>query len=310
MQTMVAFTTRDHSWVGTVGFRSFAQEVDVAVGLALKCGENMRATAGAAALFKDGDDGIDPQTATDLENERLVTAGLREAFPSHDIIGEESSAAAGGVPAVEARPTWIIDPIDGTQNFCHGMPESVVSIGLAVGGLPELGVIYDPYRDDLYVGVVEEGAYLNGRRLPPADEGAPDQLDRSVVLSDLGYERSAQGSARLSAVYRALLDRNVFAFRIVGSTVLSLAWLASGRCDAVIMGVGKRDTPKAWDWCAGWALGRATGCTFRRLISDRPFALASSSVCAARREALAEVLQASVREAVADLPMDELPSEA
>jgi len=150
--------------------------------------------------------GIDPQTATDVENERLVSEGLQKAFPDHGIIGEETAAAAGTLPTEEeiaARPTWIIDPIDGTQNFCHGLPESVVSIGLAINGLPELGVVYDPYRDEMYVAVAAEGAFLNGRKLPRVDgERAPLSLDRAVVMSDLGYERSAQGSRRLAATYK------------------------------------------------------------------------------------------------------------
>jgi len=102
---------------------------------------------------------------------------------------------------------------------------------------------------------------------------------------------------------QALIDSNVFAFRIVGSTVLSLAWVASGRADAMIIGLGTRDVPKAWDWCAAWALGRACGATFLRIHDESPFSLTSSSVCAASSSLLAKELQRTVREAIADLPM-------
>ena len=69
------------------------------------------------------------------------------------------------------KKTWIVDPIDGTQNFCSNLPLSCVSIGLAVGGKSELGVVYDPYRDELFVGVASEGkAFVSGERLHHCDE--------------------------------------------------------------------------------------------------------------------------------------------
>ena len=96
----------------------------MAVELALACGENMRRTLGAAATMKgQGDLGasIDPVTATDLENERLCTETLTARFPGHLVVGEETSSATGAQPPLDERPTWIIDPIDGTQNFAHSV---------------------------------------------------------------------------------------------------------------------------------------------------------------------------------------------
>ena len=139
---------RHMRWVRAAGFKTLQREMSVAVDLAIQCGEAMLATAGASATLKDGLKGIDPQTATDLANERLVLDTLRAAFPDHGLIGEETVAAAGKMPAIESRPTWIVDPIDGTQNFCNGMPIAAVSIGLCIDGKPALGVIYDPYRGE------------------------------------------------------------------------------------------------------------------------------------------------------------------
>ena len=75
-------------------------------------------------------------------------------------------------------------------------------------------------------------------------------LDKAMIITDVGYERSAKGARRLAACQEALLHANVFAVRIVGSTVIALAWLAAGRASGVYMGVAKRDCPKPWDWCA------------------------------------------------------------
>lgn len=310
---------RHLQWVRSAGFSMLQDELEVAVGLAVQCGEAMLAACSAsqaasrAATLKgpstQAQSSIDPQTATDLANEKLVMDTLASRFPGHDLIGEETTARLGRIPSVSSsRPTWIIDPIDGTQNFCHALPESCVSIGLCVGGAPELGVIYDPYRDELYVGIASANkAFLNGAKLAaavsPSDTlrspsaaslASSPMLDKAMVLTDVGYERSAMGSKRLAACHEALLQNNTFGIRIIGSTVLALAWLAAGRCSAVYMGVAQKDCPKAWDWCAAHAIGTAVGVTFLRLeeeLAAEPFDLTSKSVCAARTLPLAEELR-------------------
>jgi fructose-1,6-bisphosphatase/inositol monophosphatase family enzyme len=90
-----------------------------------------------------GDSGsIDPVTETDQENELLVQRAIATAFPSHEMIGEESSAAMGQIPGLTDARTWIVDPIDGTANFVHGNTNSCVSIGQCEGKVPRLGVVY------------------------------------------------------------------------------------------------------------------------------------------------------------------------
>lgn len=252
------------------------------------------------ATLKDGEaGGIDPQTATDLSNERLVLSTLKETFPSHACIGEETVAAANNVmPKIDgATPTWIVDPIDGTQNFTTGLPLSVVSIGLCLHGKPALGVIYDPYRDELFVGISSEASYCNGVRMRA--ERSVTTLEKAMVLTDVGYERSAVGARRIAQCHEALLNANTYGIRIVGSTVLMLAWLAHGRAHAAYIGLGKKDTPKAWDWCAAWAIGQACGVTYTRLASEEPFGLDSTSVVAAGNEKLCATLRDKLRGAVA-----------
>ena len=254
--------SRHLRWVARAGFKSFAKELNVAVRLALQCGEAITAvstcpTTAPTAVLKDGKHGIDPQTATDLANEQLIMRTLSTEFPAHAIIGEETSAAAGGqVPPIDpAVPTWIIDPIDGTQNFVSGLPLAVVSIGLCCNGVPTLGVIYDPYRDELFVGIASEGAFVNG--VPLCADSTCVTIDKAMVLTDVGYERSAKGARRLAACHEALLLANTFGVRVIGSTVLALAWVAAGRASAFCAGVHRKDSPKAWDFCAAKAIGDA-----------------------------------------------------
>ena len=81
-------------------------------------------TKARTTIWKDGNGGIDPCTATDEANEKLVVEGLGAAFPTHRVVGEEACSATGVSPGLDDDdvPTWIVDPIDGTQNFVHGLP--------------------------------------------------------------------------------------------------------------------------------------------------------------------------------------------
>ena len=282
----------------------------MAVELALACGAAMRATAGAKAVWKD-EGGIDPVTATDQANETLVTETLGRRFPHHRVIGEEAAAAAGGrVPALTSTdpPTWYVDPIDGTQNFVHSVPLSCVSIGLAVGGVPVLGVIYHPMMDELFVGLTAaaaapalsadaHGSYLNGARL--SADRATTAMGGAMVLTDVGYERSAEGVRKIGAVLSRLLDLNVRAVRMIGSSALCIAWVACGRASAFYAGLHAKDTPKQWDWCAGHAIASASGAVFVRHGGDaRPFDIdGSAAICAGTPE-LAATLQRELDAAV------------
>ena len=200
-------------WVAAVLADSpYVEEALVAAALALECGAAIRrvdaARGSARAVWKDGAGGIDPVTETDEANERLVTETLRRKFPNHAIVGEEAAAAAGCVPEISPSvPTWVVDPLDGTQNFVHGVPLAVVSIGLCVGGVPAMGVVYHAAADELYVGAPSAGgAWLNGERIAP--DGAT-ALPEALVATDVGYERSAEGIQKLCATSAAVMSGNV-----------------------------------------------------------------------------------------------------
>jgi len=271
------------------------EEMFVAVTLALECGEAIRATTSAKTMWKDAQ-GIDPVTATDQANEKLVTDTLKRRFPSHRVVGEEAAAEGAGVPALTFAdpPTWYVDPIDGTQNFVHAVPISCVSIGLAMGGMPLLGVIYHPGCDELFVGLADHGSFLNGTRLQ-ADHGTT-ALGEAMVLTDVGYERSEAGVRKISGMIARLMGANVRAVRMIGSTAICLAWVAAGRASGFYAGLHKRDCPKQWDWCAGHAIVCAAGGVFLRHGAQRelPFDIdCSGCVCAGSPE-LAVTLQREV----------------
>ena len=90
---------------------------------------------------------------------------LKKLFPNYEFIGEEEAAELGTLPKLTDKPTWIVDPIDGTTNFIHSFPFSCVSIALAVKQEPVLGIVYNPYLDELFLAVKNKGSYLNGKKL-------------------------------------------------------------------------------------------------------------------------------------------------
>ena len=130
---------------------------------------------------------------------------------------------------------------------------------MAGRGGPRLGGGLDPHRDELWVAAAGEGAYLNGRRLKVAAAPPSADLSAYTVLTDLGYERGPAAKP-LARLYASLLDKNVRAVRILGSTVLNLCYVATGRASSMVIGLVERDCPKPWDWCAGTLVAREAGC--------------------------------------------------
>jgi myo-inositol-1(or 4)-monophosphatase len=155
--------------------------------------------------------GVELVTALDHEAEALIVARLRAAFPEHAILAEEGSA---GGASREHR--WIVDPIDGTVNFAHGYPGSVVSIAHEQAGRTVLGVVYEPLRDELFVAERGRGATLNGQPLAVSETR---ELRRSLVATGFPYEVAPrEAAARLVA---GLLPR-VGDLRRSGSAALDL----------------------------------------------------------------------------------------
>lgn len=219
----------------------------------------MRLAASGVAIEHKGT--VDLVTEADVAAEKLIIQTLSGAFPTHGILAEESGA--GGT---EASHVWIIDPIDGTTNFSHGFPHFCVCIALEVDGQLELGVTYDPSRDEMFWASRGEGAWLGDRRLRVASK---DRLDRSLAVTGFPYDRGTNPDN--NADYFALMLRKTQGMRRVGSAGLDLAWIAAGRLDVYF-----ELRLKPWDCSAGAVLveeagGRLTdydGAEFRRDCGD------------------------------------------
>jgi myo-inositol-1(or 4)-monophosphatase len=205
-------------------------------------------------------------TEMDARVEALVVGRIQAAFPNDAILAEERGAQAGG-----SGRRWIIDPLDGTTNYAHGLPIYAVSIALEVGGHVRLGVVYDPSQRELFVAERGAGAFCNDARLAVS---AATTLDASLLATGFPYDIrvKADNNLREYAAF-AVRTRGV---RRMGSAVLYLAWLAAGRLDGYWeLRLGP------WDVAAGGLMveeagGRLTGLDGGALDLDNPRVVASN----------------------------------
>ncbi|CAM9170978.1 unnamed protein product [Hapterophycus canaliculatus] len=178
--------------------------------------------------------GVDLVTETDKKAEKAIIERLRASHPDHKFMGEESTfeeAGDGGaadVDTIDASPTWVIDPLDGTTNFVHGYPFFCVSIALAVDGVPIVGVVYHPVSGDLYTACRGQGAFLNGVKIEVRDARG---LGDALVVNNIGAARDDAFIATTLARLGELLRRNVQAIRMSGSAALNMCHVACGKLD-------------------------------------------------------------------------------
>ncbi|KAF7120010.1 hypothetical protein RHSIM_Rhsim13G0144400 [Rhododendron simsii] len=123
---------------------------------------------------------VDLVTETDKACEDLIFNHLKQHFPNHKFIGEETTAAYG-VTELTDEETWIVDPLDGTTNFVHGFPFVCVSIGLTIEKVPVVGVVYNPIMDELFTGIHGKGAFLNGN---PIKVSSQSELVKSLLCTE------------------------------------------------------------------------------------------------------------------------------
>ena len=179
----------------------------------------------------------DITTEADLAAEKAALGLIREGCPEARIVSEESSYQFG---EHDDRPTWYVDPLDGTTNFARGLPMFCVSVGMARQGRVECGVVFDPIRDQLFYAERGQGAYLNDKRLHVSEQHA---LIDCVVMLD--WPRNQEIRA-LCATFASRLSARVDAVRCCGSAALGLCAVAAGWVDAYM-----QYTLKPWDVAAG-----------------------------------------------------------
>jgi myo-inositol-1(or 4)-monophosphatase len=198
-----------------------SRERGLAVALAREVGDLLqRERSGARRIaFKGSPTNL--VTEMDARAEAIIVDRLTEAFPDDAILAEERGARAG-----RSGRRWIIDPLDGTTNYAHGLPIFGVSVALEAAGRVMLGVVYDPSQRELFVAERGRGAFCNDTRLAVS---STDTLDASLLATGFPYDIRVNPDNNLKE-YAAFSVR-ARGVRRLGSAVLYLSWVAAGRFD-------------------------------------------------------------------------------
>ncbi len=181
-------------------------------------------------------------TEVDKAAEAAIVDILQTAYPEHGILAEESGETLGAVDARgQQENLWIIDPIDGTTNFIHGLPIYAISIALMQRGQVTQAVIYDPSRNELFTATRGSGAFLNDRRLRVSKRS---RMPEALIGTSLSPNATGRQLAQWTKTF-GLISASTSGVRRMGSSVLDLAHLAAGRLDGYY-GAGL----KPWDLAA------------------------------------------------------------
>ena len=190
--------------------------------------------------------GYELVTSADIAANDIIIGEILKAYPGHGIISEESPNKSFAIDA----PTWIIDPIDGTVGYANDHYQVSVSIAFAENGHVEVGVVYNPFLDELFYAVKGEGAYLNGQKIHVKEV---NDLRQCVVAT--GFPHKKENIPHILS-YLARLLPEIRDVRRMGSAALDLCWVACGRVQAYYEG-----SLASWDMAAGRLIAKEAGAT-------------------------------------------------
>lgn len=209
-------------------------------------------------------------TEVDRAAEQAIIDTLLKAYPQHGILGEETGTTHG---QADSDYQWIIDPLDGTTNFIHGMPVYAVSIALAHRGVVQQGVVYDPTRDELFTASRGAGAFLNSRRIRVSSRV---RLEDSLIGTGFPFRKGDDFDAYMEMFKR--VSQRCVGLRRPGAAAIDLAYVAAGRYDGFF-----ESGLKAWDMAAGSLLITEAGGLVGNFAGDGDYLLRGEVVAATPR---------------------------
>jgi len=222
-------------------------------GKALACAIRAAKAAGALMLKNrwsqkkiNSETKHDIKLELDVRSQKTIEKILRKEFPRIPVLGEE-----GFTGDIKEQTRWVVDPIDGTVNFAHGIPHSCVSIALQENGQSVVGVVYDPFVNELFTAVRGQRAKLNGR---PISVSKRDKLEQAIV--SLGFAKNMFTMEQMLPTMTKLVN-SARKIRIMGSAALAAVYVAAGRID-VYLEYGVR----LWDIAAGGLIIECAGGEF------------------------------------------------
>ena len=218
---------------------------------------------------------VDIVTEMDRKAEELIVNSIRQDFPDHGILTEESAEVVSNSPC-----RWIIDPLDGTTNYAHGFPIFCVSIAFEEKGEITFGVVFDPTRDELFTAEKGKGAFLNGRGIKVS---SVPRLGQSLLATGFPYDVRTSPENNINNFSRFAIKAQ--AIRRAGSAALDLSYVACGRFD----GFWEMKL-KPWDVAAASLIVREAGGTVSG-FKNEPFTIYSGNVLATNGLIQGEMLE-------------------
>jgi myo-inositol-1(or 4)-monophosphatase len=191
----------------------------------------------------------DVVTEVDHLCERLVMDAVRDRYPEDAFYAEEIGEVAAASERKSDR-VWIVDPLDGTVNYANGIPFFCISIALAAGGRPVVGVVHDPTRDETFAGAIDGPSLRNGEPIVVGDKECLEDLVVTLAVGGRGTVRK-----------RRTALKSIRAHRSMGSSALTLAYVACGRFDVYAQSAGL----SAWDVAAAGLIAERAGATVTSL---------------------------------------------
>lgn len=228
--------------------------IEIAVEAALEAGKLLKMHSGKPKSIerKEGQE-TNLVTEIDRQSEEIVIGTIKKHFPHHDFLAEES-----GGREQQSEYRWVIDPLDGTTNFTHGLPIFCVSIGLERKGVLELGVVYNPNLDELFTAERGKGAFLNKRRIRVSKTS---NLIESMLVTGFPYTVQSNPDHAVEHFNNFLMKAQ--AVRRLGSAALDLCYVAAGRFEGFW-----EVSLNPWDMAAGVLIVQEAGGTYTDFLGN------------------------------------------
>ncbi|XP_037135505.1 inositol monophosphatase 1-like [Syngnathus acus] len=253
---------------------------DFAVKVARRAGEEIRKACESEIKVMIKSSAVDLVTKTDERVEKIIISMLKEEFGAntYNFIGEES--VANGKPCILTdKPTWIIDPVDGTTNFVHGFPFVAVSIAFAVKKQLEFGVVYSCLEDKMYKARKGKGAFCDNDRLQVSDV---KDINKSLIISEHGTDRSPEKVTKIFSTMQRILRIPVHGLRGSGTAATNMCLVACGAVEAFFeIGI------HCWDIAAGAVIVTEAGGMLLD-VDGGPFDLMSRRMVSANNNTIAQ----------------------
>lgn len=228
--------------------KNMQKKIEIACKAAIEAGKIILSLQGKTSA-RDKGASYNLVTVADMSAEKKILSCLKESFPETCILSEETFSSQSTI----ADKLWIIDPLDGTNNFAHSIPQFSVSIAYAEKGEVLAGVVYDPSRDELFTAEKGVGTFLNSKHIQVSSRGS---LKECVLSTGFYYERGEMMEKTLGAIYR-LFKADIQGIRRMGSAALDLCWTACGRFDGYF-----EYMLSPWDFAAGSLIIKEAGGAF------------------------------------------------